>query len=257
MSLLDELGREADAARSRREAEAAQRAAHEADSKARLEPAMQRIEHYFRELAAHLRDLDRPRSVSFHLADAGQLQGLQQSGYRAGWTEQSGRRRFLFSFRCQGKRPVEAKLESEPHLAAVERKLRAAGLRASRSQRSGADPVLLVAPDVPVSLAFETETDDGDVLFTARNLFVIGEHTHRFDPERVQTELLDAIGRMVLGERADFDRLMGNQVDEGQRQLLARRLARERRRREAELGGPLRRALFPLAEWFRRTFLRG
>ena len=252
MSLIDQLEREAAAARARREAEEARREAHDADAQARLQPALQRIEAYFREFSTHLRELDRPRTVDFDLGEGRRLQGLQQSGFRAGWVEQGGRRRFQLTCRCVGRRPTTLRLSGEPQVAAAERRLRAAGLRTRRQHGA---TTLTVEPEVPVTLAFEAEAGRTTVVFTERNLLELGERAHRLEASRVDDALLDAIGHMLLGERATFDQLMGNRVDETQRRLMARRLAREQRRREAELGGPLRRACFPVAEWFRRTFL--
>jgi hypothetical protein len=82
------------------------------------------------------------------------------------------------------------------------------------------------------------------------------QHYH-IPAERLDEELLDALAHLVLRESSAFAQLTGSVVDDAQREDLQRELARETRRRNAELAGGLRSRLFPLAEWFRRRYLDG
>jgi hypothetical protein len=72
----------------------------------------------------------------------------------------------------------------------------------------------------------------------------------------VDDELLDALLELVLRRGNRLAALTGDTVAPNDRAMLRRELARAQRRREAELGGFLKRALFPLTEAFRRLVLR-
>lgn len=256
MSLLDELGNEADAARRRRAQEQSGAQQAEDEVRARLLPAIVRSHAYFDDFCRHVNDLDRTVRFEYPLPGGARLRDLEQQGYAVHADEGRGLERFGLHFRCCGAAALELAPGNDALLASSERTLKDSGLRVRRRHDGVRAPTLLVEAEVPVTLTFSLDVSRVAVLLVARNLFGLGEQVYRFDAQRVNTELLDELGRCVLRQPNRFARLCGNTVDEDSRKALARQLAREHRRREAELGGRWRRALFPLLEWIRRNLLR-
>lgn len=254
MGLLDELEKEAGAARTRRTHDDAGGRERAAAVEARLAPAMADAERYFERLAAHLADIDRVIEARYEIPDVGTVECLQQSGYAMRRDELATERGFRFVFRCVGRVPVQARFNAEAVAAGVERALRDARLGVRRVDEGGPIIVLRVEPDVPVSIALSADVEHGNVVMTTLNLFGIGEQTHRFDPARIDSELLDAVGHCVLRKPSRFAELTGNALGAEQRRRLARDAARRQRRREAELGGSMRRGWYLVSEGLRRLF---
>lgn len=255
MSLLNNLEKEAQASRDRR---ARARAANEAQSQletARIKPVLEQAHEFFVELRTLLNDMDRKVECDVLIPGVGELRGLVQQNYRV-WTEVEGELPPVgFRFDCIGQAKLEARIDSEARLAGLERTLRDAGLKCRRRPEGGGRYLLSVEPQVPVSLTLSADMEQGSVRMAARNLFNLGVQAYRFKPEQVDTPLLEALAKCVVREPNRFAELSGNAVDQASRAALQKRLGREKRRRDAELGGLFRRALFPITEGFRRLFL--
>jgi|GEM_PF-6075612 len=254
MSLLNDLEKEAQASRSRR---ASQRAADETQSQLnsdRIKPALMRSHQFLQELRSHLNEMDRRIRTDCVVADLGELRALAQQDYRV-WTEAEGELSPVgFRFDCIGRAVLEAKIDSEARLAGLEKKLRDAGLKYHHRSTPGGRFLLSVDPQVPVSLTFSADLEQGVVWMAARNLFSLGVQRYRFAPEQIDTSFLEAVAKCVLREPNRFAELSGDTVDQTSRAELQLRLAREQRRRKAELGGPFRLALFRISEVFARLF---
>lgn len=255
MTLLDNLEKEAQAARERRAGEQAAGQARTAAQTARLQPALQRTHRFFSDLRSHMNDIDRKVRTDVRIPGIGELHGLLQQNYRV-WTEDEGELPPVgFRFDCIGSQPLDARLDSEAALAGHERTLRDAGLSVRRRHDGPRRFRLEVAAEVPVSLTFSADVERGMLRMAARNLFNIGTQVYFFAPERIDAPFLEALAKTVLREPSRFAELSGNAVDDGNRAALRKQLAREKRRRDAELRGPLLRAVFPLTECVRRVFL--
>ncbi len=255
MGLLDRLRREAGAARDRRKRAAAERAASSAENEARAAPAVARARAYFDDLCRQLNDIDRVVVAEYAVADLGRLSDLEQGGYELVEDPGEAGRSFRLSFRCTGKQGLEATVGGEAVAAALERDLRSAGVVCRRRELGHARHVVQVAPEVPVTIELLTDESDGAVRLLTRNLQALGRQRYRFEPERVDEVLLEAIANCILRQPSRLAELSGDTVNNAQRAELRKQLERERRTREAELGGAFGRLVFPVAEWFRRTFL--
>jgi len=256
MGVLDRLDQEAAQARQRREAAARARSREESAALARLAPAADRAGRYLERLAGSLGELGRSIEARYPIEGVGVLDGLRQHDYRVARTGDDGTA-LAFRFECIGPKPLEATIAGHPQAEALARRLREARL-SCRLQPAGARAMRLrIEAKVPVRVEIEPDTGRGLVWIVLRNLTALGDQRYGLEPERIDTPLLDALASLVLREPSDFDRLTGSVVDPAQRADLRREIAREQRRRDAELAGGLRRLLFPVCEWFRRRLGAG
>ncbi len=256
MGLLHRLRNEAGTARDRRAREASARAARSAVNEARTSPAIARARAYLEDLCDNLNDIDRVVVAEYAIADLGRLGGLEQRGYEVVEDPEQAGRSFRLAFRCTGKQGLEATVGSEAVAAALERDLRNAGVLCRRRQLGHARHVVQVAPEVPVAIEFHAEEDNGAVRVLTRNLNALGRQQYRFEPERIDEAVLEAVAHCVLRQPSRLAELSGDTVNSAQRAYIRKQLERERRQRAAELGGALDRALFPVLECLRRLFHR-
>jgi hypothetical protein len=256
MSLLGDLEQEARAARERRASASAARAQRTTSAESRLRPALERAERYLERFAAQLVDIDREIRVDYSIPDLGHLQDLTQRGYRVTRDGEHGVSAARLSMTCSGTTRLEVALDGDAAAKVHARALKAAGLECRLSPEGPRRVLIRVEPRVPVSVSLSPDLEREAVVLEMRNLLGIGVQTYRIDPDRVDEVLLEAVARCVLREPSDLARLTGSVVDDAQRASMRKHLDREQRRRDAELAGGLRRTLFPVAEWFRRTVLR-
>jgi hypothetical protein len=256
MSVLERLAGEVRAAQQRREAEDSAEARRAGVSIARLSPALTRATRYLDDLAGHLNALERRIDAHYRIDDLGVLGPLQQESYaviRADGPDAGVR----LDFACTGCVPLVCSSAGHVKAEALARDLRAAGLVCRLNPASEKVMELRVEARVPVRVDFAPDLERGVVQLTLRNLTGLGVQHYHIPTERLDEELLDALAHLVLRESSAFAQLTGSVVDDAQREDLQRELARETRRRNAELAGGLRSRVFPLAEWFRRRYLGG
>ncbi len=257
MGVLDRLAEEARESRQRREAADSARTRQETAARARLTPALDRVARYLERLVTHLREMDRAVEVEYRLDDIGTLAGLRQQSYRVTRDDEQDGGAVRLLFECAGPSPLEVKVHGHEQAESRGRKLRGAGLSCKSSPVSRRVMRLRVEPKVPVRVSFSPDLHRERVWLELRNLNGIGVQRYALAPERIDEELLDAVASLVLREPSAFAELTGSVVADTRREDLKRRLARDRRRRDAELAGGLRRLLFPVTEWFRGRFPGG
>ncbi len=253
MSLLEQIEAQAKESGERRAILDEANRAREAMDAQRARPLLRHVETYLRRMARALNDSDELVKVNYELPELGELKELRQANYHVA-KEPHSEDELRFHFECSGSQPIKAALRSEELARVREAALRDGGLRCQRVAQSGQRRVLMIEPRVPVTLIFARSGPD--LTLRTRNLSAIETRKYRLPPERVDEEFLEALLEVILRRGNRIRYLMGDTVPEIDREELRKELAREKRRRSMELSGTFSRAMYSIAETFRRLVLR-
>ena len=103
-------------------------------------------------------------------------------------------------------------------------------------------------------MRFELHADPACELvrLRVRNLECLGVVEYSYPPERVTEELMEELGKRVLGKPNRFKALSGDVIESAARDALKSEIARDSRRKKAQLGGPLAKLWWLLGECARK-----
>lgn len=239
MGVLDELKCEA---RQRREAAARQSQDAQVRSEAqqrRLDACMRRLYEYFTEFCEHLRVVDPDIVVDYALHQCGRLTGLRQGGYKVAADRPDSLDRFTFHYTCAADVRCETRFASHEVAAPAKHYLSRNNLRYKLRDAGNGATVLTVEGFVPVGLDFSADVGRGIVRLTLRNLAEIGTIGYSLSPDLIEPGLMDELAKAVMRKPHRLAELTGDAVSDAARKRLRVVLAKEQRRRERELRGPL------------------
>ncbi|MEM7251596.1 MAG: hypothetical protein AAF493_09260 [Pseudomonadota bacterium] len=227
MGVLDDLKREAKQIKEL-QAEATEKATQERESTAkRIEPRMTRLAQYLSEMATNLNVVDPDVRVDYEVPGAGLLKSLRQCDYRANVPDSRRPDEVIFQFVCRRDGSVNFEVEGKALAQRTRQRLWDHNLRFSSKLSADGDGSFSLERAITVSFEFTAQLDDGTIRLRVRNLDDLGSHNMHYQPEQLDDEFLEELGRAVLRKSNRFSELSGNTLSEDARRQLQQKLARD------------------------------
>lgn len=229
MGLLDDLRQQADSIRDSEASKKAQQERLEAWSKAEVRPKLTQIYSYLNELIGHLEVVQPETAVAYPLKGYGTLENLTQANYKLTTDSRDDVSRVTLAFTCIGKGDVSFNVEGKPQVGRLREFLNSCKMpftsREYRDDRHNLVSALFkVEAKVPVLFNFELADNKTTINLTIRNFEGLGTHLYRLQPEMINEQLLDQMGRYLLRADNHFIRL---DITEEDREKLRQRLTGE------------------------------
>jgi len=212
MGLLDDLRQQADSIRDSEASQKAQQEKLDAWSKAEVRPKLTQIYSYLNELIGHLEVVQPDTPVAYPLKGYGTLEKLRQVNYKLTTDSRDDMGRVSLAFACIGKGDVNFNVEGKPQVERLREFLNSCKMpftsREYRDDRHNLVSALFnVEAKVPVLFNFELADDKVTINLTIRNFEGLGSHLYRLQPEMINEQLLDQMGRYLLRADNHFVRL--------------------------------------------------
>ena len=229
MGLLDDLRQQADSIRDGEEKLKAQQEQLEAWSRAEVIPRLTQIYSYLNELISHLNVVKPETAVAYPLKGYGTLEKLTQGNYKLTTDSRDDTGRVTLAFTCVGNGDVSFNVEGKPQVERLREYLSACNMqftsREYRDDRHNLISALFnVEAKVPVLFNFKLAEDKTTINLSIRNFEGLGTRIYRLQPEQIDTQLLDQMGRYLLRSDNHFVRL---DITEEEREKLRQRLSGE------------------------------
>ena len=251
MSLLDELQEQARELEDKRDVAAVQDRAKTALAAEKLRPRMQAAYRYFETLIESVRVIEPAISLQCGLPGFGVVADLKPDNYRI-WLETPDEiSAFGFGYDCVSTARVECQLNDK--VAENVRKILAGeNIRCTIRNRSARVSQVVLTPRIPVRFELQADPAHELVRLRVRNLENLGTVEYTYPPESVNEELMEELGKR-LSKPNRFKALSGDVIESTSRDALKSEIARDQRRKKAELGGRLAKLCWLLGEWMRKV----
>jgi len=234
MGILDDLKKEAEAVEAERARETTARQRALGDAEARLEPIMQRLYKYFRDLKQQLAVVEKKVLADYEIKGIGRVEGLEQGQYGVS-TERTERiQRFVFRCVCAKDDVFEVNQRDSASVAAYRDYLRDNGLKGKVRDTEKGGALFMVEPVVPVVVEFIADYEKVAIQIRMRNLRSIGITRYTLTPEKLDEKLQDELAKLVLRAPNRFDELTGNAMSEDDKTRIKRQLQEQLRQKQLE-----------------------
>lgn len=237
MGLLDDLRQQSATLQEKELKEQEKRAHAENVYKTQTIPALNKIYETLKELAKHLNYINLDISATYQFNVDGLMITLKQVEHQA--TIDSSKETKLVNFTCRcehakdivfkaaGKTKVEENLQFLKNSSIV---FQFKPDKNDAHEITGAH--FLVKPSIPVSMNFKPDIDNCCIKITMQNFGDLSVRSYVMQPERVNDEFVDRLGRFIVRE---IDDLFNEKVDDQTRELLRAKIEEEQNQRQAEL----------------------
>lgn len=238
MGLLDDLEREAERLREEESRRAGQQVEREQVWKDRLEPSMRQLESYLRRLAEHLKLLKKRIRIAYPVSGYGDVVAYVDPAFVI-HSESNPRSveivvemvGLVASEECPlvvADSPTRAKT-----LASVLQQHHLGGMSDARKNPNGEVIAarFQARGKIPMKLTLSADQDSGLARFAFSNLEGFGQSARQFQPDQLDEQLFDALGRFLTREETGFAQ---ENVGENVRRELQTRLQRDHAKREWE-----------------------
>lgn len=211
MSILDELKREAERARTAKAAEESRGAEQERIYQQEIVPRLIRIHAYLQELVEHLQAANRQVEVRYDLPAFGSVGSLYQSNYRFKIDSQRSPKKVSVEFECM--LPIERTFAIAAANAEEARQFLQAHevVFSEWPSRDGLGQVSEVnfkgRLRVRCGLVFEADTEASCIRVMAYNMEGLTTRDYRYAYDRIDDAWLDGLGRYVLRKDSQLLRL--------------------------------------------------
>ena len=251
MSLLDELQEQARELKDKRDVAAVLGRAENALSEERLRPRMQAAYRYFQTLIESVRVIEPAISMQCGLPGFGVVGNLKPDNYRIWLDTPDEISTFSFGYDCVSTSRVECQLNDKV-AEQVRKTLADENIRCTIQNCRAGVLRLILTPRIPVRFELHADPAHELVRLRVRNLESLGTVEYTYSPERVTEELLEELGKRILNRPNRFKTLSGDVIESASRDALKSEIARDQRRKKAELGGPLSKLWWSLGERVRK-----
>ena len=255
MGLLDELQEEARELEQRRDVAAVEDRARTALAEEKLRPRLQAAYCYFESLIESVRVVAPEVCLHCELPGFGRVGELNPSEYRIWLNTPDDFPTFVFGYDSVSSSRFECQLNDKV-AENVRKTLAAENIRCGVQSSSAGVSRMILEPTIPVRFELYADPTHGVVRLRVRNLDRLGVVEYSYRPEQVTEELMEELGKRMLGKPNRFKELSGDVVEASRRDALKSENARDQRRTNAELGGLFARLWWWLGEGLRRISRR-
>ena len=212
MGLLDELKKEAEAKQNLDEAEQKRRAAMEARSRESVLPKMAQIYGFLSDLLKQLEIIQPDTRVAYPMVGYGSVENLHQKDYKLKVDSRENMTHVSLVFNCVGKDKIHFDVAEKLHVERQKDYLNEHHLSFySRDYRDERHTVthssFTVESKIPVLFDFRLAEDLSTIELTIRNFEGLGKHRYTLDPQMIDGDYLDELGKYLLRMNNDFLKL--------------------------------------------------
>jgi len=224
MGVLDELKKEAEAARAREEREKSSTEQERIALERKLLTRLDDLYHYFKEFHGTVSEVNPDIAVNMDVEGFGTLEGLKQGEYKIATDDPEDVRKFMFHFKLIGEGRRELKFANRALAQKQKEYMWNANLRFQVRDTSGGGSTIVFDPVVPVSFEFAADVEKQAVRLRVKNMPRLGPYTYNYAPEQVNGEFMDEVAKYILRKESRFDELSGNTLSEETRMKLRQQL---------------------------------
>ena len=237
MSLLDDLKKEASQVKEQESDAQDKTQAKLASVEEALHPRMQDLFTYFKQLKEQLEVVKPDLNGVYELQGAGKLGGLKQGDYRLFTDDVPQRvRKFTFQYYFMREAPMEIRSKNKPTTQKFKEYLWQNSLKFTVKESGDGAGTFSLEPKIPVTFEFQANIEKEAVQLRVRNFGFIGVSNYFLGPEKVTSELMEEIAKMVLHKPNEFDSMMGGDISDDDRTRIREMLQKEKQARAAEVG---------------------
>lgn len=212
MGLLDELKKAAEAKQNLDEAEQKRLAALEARSRETVLPKMAQIYGFLSDLIKQLDIIQPDTRVAYPLLGYGSMENLHQKDYKLKADSRENMTHVSLNFACVGDKKIQFDVEDQLHVERQKEYLNDHHLSFySRDYRDDRHTIthssFTVESKIPVSFDFRLAEDLSTIGLTIRNFEGLGKHRYTLDPDMINDDYLDELGKYLLRRNNDFLKL--------------------------------------------------
>jgi hypothetical protein len=242
MSFLDDLKKEAE-----RVEQCDQSAVFESELQRNLviqsvRPHLSKLYNYLKETTGLLNVANPDVHVSYDIRGFGRLGPLRQSNYKVTAEDPNNLDKFVLSFECSRPDQVTFEIKGMQTAAALKEWLWGCNLRFTSKQSVDGDGVFVMDAFVPVTFEFSLDLDSAKVVLRISNLDTLGQNRSTYDPEVLDDEFMDELGKCIIGKEHRFHDISGNTMTQAARMALRQQIDQDKLRREIEVsseGAPM------------------
>ena len=209
-----------------------------------VQPQLRVLRRYVSELAEQLNGL-KPKVVhAYDILGYVKLTELRQGRYHVDAETADGViQKVVLRCECVGNKPMQFWMENRDECNSLKERLFEHRVSFRFKDDAHWRYVFTVNPLIKVEFEFSPHPTETGIRMLSRNFERLGVNTYSFPAERVDQELLDEFGKMLVQQPNRFDEVSGYRVDQDIRKQLQAKIAARRKRREAELesGTPAKR----------------
>ena len=234
MGVLDELKKEAATVKAQEEQARTSEEAQRDAVLQKIRPKMQSLYGFFRELAENLNVVEPDIRYEYEIAGFGSIKGLLQHGYRVSTPDNRTLAQFTFHFNCASEGGVKFQVKGKEAAERQRQSMWQHNLRFTFKSLSEGTGVFFLETYVPITFEFESQMDRGAIRLRVRNLDLLGTNTIYYEPDQLNDEFLNEIGKAILRKPNRFNELSGNTLSDDARRRLRQQLAHDGYKRLSE-----------------------
>ncbi len=255
MGLLDDLKKEAEAAKARQDSDAQASTVRRSEVEAQLLPKIRAIYEYFSEFQNYVQVVNPEVNISLELQEIGQVEGFGQEEYQLSTDNPEKITSFIFRFINSKKGAVQVRIDDSIKAGKFRDYIRDNQLRAKVRPGEKGESVFIVDLRIPVAISFGLDLDRAKLVLSLRNFDSIGVTRHTLSLDRVDDKFLDELAKSILRKPNQLDQLLGNSLSNTSRMQIKQQLQAEMRKREEEEKRRMKPLKESIGQKFSRTFL--
>lgn len=191
MGVLDDLKREAEAAKAQKQEQTLSAAAVRELAERTVQPRIQKLFKYFKDLKSQLDVVDAGDVLrAYDIQGVGELKQLVQCNYKLTTDDVPERvEQFAFHYECVRPGRREVRIAHRSTAAMLREYLWANNLKFTAREAGDSSIILSIENRVPVAFEFTADYDKPGVRLRVRNLNALGATVHMFRPMQVDSTL--------------------------------------------------------------------
>lgn len=230
MKLLDQLEQQAQKKQEREEELAVEARERGARYHQAVEPAMQRLLDYLKQLTSHLNYLEHQREIEYEVPHYGRVRALTNPDFKTQFSSEETHSEIRLDATARINRKESPIVEVNGQLAKqLEQILLEYGLHAAKdSERTDRGDIIeakfQVYGTVSLWISVRADVDSSEIVIEFHNVDRLGMYRRSLTPDRIDDEFLDDLGRFVARDR---EVLVREELSPAQREKIRRGVIKE------------------------------
>ncbi|MEM7406644.1 MAG: hypothetical protein AAF458_15205 [Pseudomonadota bacterium] len=234
MSFLDDLKKEAEQVKARQQEASSTTQSRRTRMLQSVRPKMQALYKYLKDACEQLCIVDPDVHVSYELRGFGKLGPLRQGEYKVVADDPRNLDKFTLSFACTRPNQIQFQIEGKETASAQKEYMWSCNLRFTSKMTAENTGVFFLDSHVLVTVEFEADLEEGKINMRMRNMDALGTSRASFEPDQINEEFMDELGKCMIRKSNRFQEISGNSVSEETRMRLRQQLAQDQYRRQIE-----------------------
>ena len=220
MSLLDDLKKQAETKASRDSVQTKGAPGRAEQVWKSLEPKMKMIARYYKELGDNLNIVTPDTLCSYQLNKSVVFNNLKKADFRITAKKANDFRCISFRYDLIGERDIKVAINNDMQAEKIRNVLSERGFRFVDKVESAKRIIFTIKPKITVLFEYSVDLENSLILLKIDNFDGAWTQLVRYQPEKVNEELLDETAKYILMKPNRFQQLSGNVVSEDMRAKL-------------------------------------